>query len=107
MTCTAVFNVGNSNVVELQTLTNSVTEVADTAATVTVRVTDLDGTEVTGHIWPLNMPHDTGGTYRVVLDEDLGITVGQRYFVQITATGGSGETGYWECVVRAQTRRCE
>jgi len=86
---------GNSTNLELQTLTNVVTDVADTGATVTATVKDQAGTEVAGQTWPLTMTHDTGGTYRGTLEFDLDIHVGRTYFVEITATGSGGEKGFW------------
>ena len=48
MSCDLTLYVANSNVLELQGLTNSATGVADTGATVTVTLKDRAGANVTG-----------------------------------------------------------
>ena len=102
---TGILYVGNSNVIELQELTNSVTDVVDEAVTVTVTLYDTTGTEVTGQIWPATMTHATGGTYRVTLDNDAAITAGKRYTAKVDASGTGGQVGHWEYCTVAQTRR--
>ena len=99
--------VGNNNVVETQALTNDVTDVVDTAATVTCTVYDGGGSEVSGESWPKAMPHDTGGTYRAILSENLGIVAGDLYTVVINVTGSSGEVAKWTCRIQAKNRACD
>ena len=106
MTTSSIY-LGNNTVVELQSLTNSATNVVDTAATVTCTVKDRAGVAVSGHTWPVSMPHVSAGTYRAVLDSDLGIVKGRSYTVEVDAVGTGGEVGHWECVVVAGARSCD
>jgi len=100
--------IGNDNVLELDGLVNVATGAYDNAATVTVTVVDVSGTEVTGQIWPETMAHVTEspdqGLYRATLENDIAIYAGGKYTAQITATGSGGERGYWEVPLRPQTR---
>ena len=105
MTCNVALYVGNSNVVELQALTNSVTDVVDTGATVTCTIYDSSGTEVTGQSWPAAMAHDAAGTYRATLDDDIAIIADRAYTVHVDATGTGAEVGHWEVTITAQTRK--
>ena len=106
MSCSLSLYVGNSNVIELQGLQNSVTGLADTGATVQVTVKDRDGVVVTGQSWPAFMAHVSAGTYRATLESDIAITAGVKYLAVIDATGSGGEIGHWEADVVAQTRKC-
>jgi hypothetical protein len=96
----------NSNVIELRSLTNSVTGVVDTGATVTVTIKDAAGTNVTGQTWPAAMSHASAGTYRATLDAAMSIEAGRRYVVIVNATGSGGEVGEWNCKVIAVDRFC-
>ncbi len=96
--------IDNNNVIELQDLTNSVTEVVDTGATVTVTLQDSSGVEVAGQSWPAAMAHDTGGTYRVTLDDDLTLIEGRTYKAIVHAVGTGSEIGHWVCDVLARKR---
>lgn len=106
MSCDLTLYVANSNVLELQGLTNSATGVADTGATVTVTLKDRAGANVTGQSWPASLAHVSAGTYRATLENDIGITAGIKYLAVINATGSGGEIGHWEADVVAQTRKC-
>lgn len=97
----------NSNVIELRALTNSATDTVDTGATLTVTLTDVSGTEVAGQVWPAAMAHVADGTYRATLEDDIELLEGQPYKVVVSATGGGGQVGLWNCTVIAQARGCE
>lgn len=99
--------VGNTNVIELQGLKNSVTGTTDTAATVEVTLKDGAGVEIAGQSWPASMVHDADGTYRATLEDDLSLRKGGRYFAYVTATGSGGEVGNWvgECIASIRTRQ--
>ena len=99
-----IIYIDNHNVLELQALTKSTTNTADTTATVTVTVKDGSGTNVTGQTWPATMSHVSAGTYRVTLDADLSLTPNRGYVAHITATGTGGEIGHWELQLTAATR---
>ncbi len=109
MTCECDFSlfVGENNVVEWQTLTNSVTGTPDTGATLTVVVKDTAGNEVAGETWPKAMAHDAGGTYRATLNAALAIQVGRTYVAEITATGSGGEKGFRRLTATAAYHECE
>lgn len=94
MSCDLKLYIGSGNVVEWQELTNSVTGVVDTGATMTVTLKDSAGEEVDGQVWPATMAHDAAGTYRATLEDDLDLTVGDTYTAEITVTGSGGEPGF-------------
>jgi hypothetical protein len=96
--------VDNNNVLELRHLRNSVTDAFDTGATVTVTLKDASGTDVTGHTFPLTMTHDKSGTYRVTLDDAIGITAGVTYTATVDVTGTGGLVAQWTIPVKAVTR---
>lgn len=97
--------IDNNNVIELQSLTNSVTGVADTAATVTMTLTDRAGTPVSGQSWPSTLSHVADGLYRLTLEDDIAIVDRGSYIANIDAVGSGSEVGHWEIPVRAATRR--
>ena len=96
----------NSNVVELRGLTNSVTNVVDTGASVSVTILDASGASVGGQVWPVSMAHASAGTYRATLSADIEIANGKRYTARVDATGSGAEVGEWNCQVIAQDRGC-
>jgi len=99
-----VLYVGNSNVIELQALTNSATDAADTGATVNVTLKDKTGAEVTGQSWPAALSHVSAGTYRATLEDDIAIVNRGRYVAHIDVTGSGSEIAHWEADVTALTR---
>lgn len=100
----AFIYIGNSNIIELQALTNAATDVVDTGATVTVTLKDSAGVNVVGQTWPATMTHDADGLYRAILEDDLAITVNGHYTAHIEAVGTASEVGHWEVAVKARTR---
>lgn len=97
--------ISNDNTIELHNVTNSVTGVADTGATVTVTLTDGSGTEVTGQTWPTTMAWDaTDSVYRASLNAEMSLRRGGTYIASISATGSAGELASWELQVKAQPR---
>ena len=96
--------IGNSNVVELVALHDSVSDVIVDDATVTATMIDQSSANVVGQTWPLAMPHEGSGTYRGLLSPLLELTKNGRYTVKITATGTSGVIGYWLLKVTAMDR---
>lgn len=102
-----IIYIGNTNVIELRALTNSVTNVVDTGATVAVTLLDASGTEVAGETWPVSASHSSGGNYQATLSAGIAITNLNRYTAKIAVTGFGGETGLYECQVIAQVRECE
>jgi hypothetical protein len=96
----------NSNVIELRSLTNSVTGAADTGASVSVTIKDASGKNVTGQAWPAAMGHTSNGTYRATLDSSINLIAGRKYTAVVNATGTGGEIGEWNCSVIAEERAC-
>lgn len=105
MSCSLSLYDNNSNVVEWQSLTNSVTSAPDTGATVAVTIMDSDGVEVAGETWPKALSHVSAGTYRAILSEDIAIIPGQRYTLVFTAAGSGGAAGERVVVAVAEKRR--
>lgn len=109
MSCAITLYVGNNNVIGLQGLTNLLTGVADTGATVQVTLKDMGGNEVSGQVWPATMAYGTDADgvagYYATLEDDLAITDRVPYVAHIDAVGSSSEVGHWEIPVTAKTRR--
>ena len=97
-------NIGNHHCIELRELTNAVTEVVDTGATVEVTLKDVYGAEVDGQAWPASMPHADAGLYRATLDSDLELIPEASYTAVIDAVGSGGEVGHWEVPIKAVVR---
>lgn len=102
-----IIYIGNTNVIELRGLTNSVTGVLDTGASVTVTLVDLLGANVAGETWPVTATGGAGGVYTATLSEGIEVLSGRKYTAQVTAVGSGGSTGLWNCEVRARVRECE
>jgi len=96
--------VGNTTILELQELTNSVAGSAVTTATVTATLTDAAGDEVAGQTWPVTLSHVSAGTYRATLENDLTLTANRAYIATIDATVSGVGVGHWESKVRAVER---
>lgn len=100
----------NDNVVTLSALTNGLTDVLISGATVEVTLQTATGASVsglaTGVTWPLTMAEATGmtATYRATLPYTLSLTAGTTYYAAITASGGADLHGAWTVPVRAVTR---
>lgn len=99
----------NTNVVEVPSLTNGLTDALVTGATVTCTIVDAAGTQVvgaTGFSWPISLSAVSGatGSYYGVLPHTLTLAAGTVYYAQIAADAGVDLQGYWEVPVRAVTR---
>lgn len=97
--------IDNNNVVELQALANSVTEVVDEGASVSVTIKTRSGSVVAGQNWPLAMPHVAGGKYRGTLEPDLSLSAGRDYVAHIDVVGSGGEVGHWAVPITALVRK--
>lgn len=93
---------GNSNVFELPLVKNQTTGAADTGATVTLTMTDLEGAEIAGETWPVTVPHVSAGKYQVVLSAELAIVAGEKYMAQALVTLAGGEKGRRTIEVRVR-----
>ena len=94
--------VGSNNVLELRSLTNSVTGVEVNDATVTAVITDLSDVQLPGQVWPLAMV-STGadGTYQGTLEAGIEIKNGKQYKGTVTAVGQDGLERTWYPVCEA------
>lgn len=99
-----IFLKGNSNVLEVQDLKNTVTDLVDTQATVQVTLYDRQGNTVGGQSWPATMVHVADGLYRVTLNSALAINYNNRYEAHIEAIGKDGEIGLWETPIMCLKR---
>lgn len=105
MSCVLTLYAGNSNVIELQGLQNSVSDAYQNAATVTVTLTDLDGVELDGETWPKTLAYvtDSNGNYRATLSHEIAMAIGQRYLYDIAATQ-DGSVARWRGEVKSICR---
>ena len=105
MSCTLTLYAGNSNVIEVQGLQNSVDSTYQNAATVRVTLTDLNGTQLTGETWPKTLAYvsASNGSYRATLSHEVDMEIGQRYLYDITAEQ-SGSVARWRGEVKAVCR---
>jgi hypothetical protein len=81
----------NDNVLEILGLRNEITDAYINDATVTVTLTETDGTEIVGQSWPLSLPYVAGsnGNYRVTLKDTLTLTDIDEVIATIDADGGA------------------
>jgi len=98
--------VANTNVLELQGLKNAILDEFINDATVTVTVTDEDGTEITGQTWPATMNYvaTTDGWYRAIISDEVELADRVRYIAVIDADGGPDLIGHWEFPFTPVTR---
>ena len=96
--------INNSNVVELRSLTNSVTGSADTGATVRVTIYDDRDDAISGETWPVSMSHVSAGTYRATLSSALVLTHNGKYTAVVTVAGTGGEVGSFRQLLVALQR---
>lgn len=96
--------IGNTSIIELQNLTNSVTGLAVTNATVVVTLTDGAGDEVSGQTWPVTLTHVAAGTYRATLENDIDLVAHRNYTATVDATVSGVGVGRWTSTVRAVVR---
>ena len=101
------YYVGNTQVLELSGLKDTVSGNYQNDATVTVTLTDSAGASVSGQTWPAAMTYvpASNGTYRVTLDSDLVLTAGVTYTARIDVIAAGGIIGRWDCTVAVKPRR--
>jgi len=100
-----VLHIGNTTILELQDLTNSVTAAAVTNATVTVTLKDASGVDVVGQTWPATLSHVANGTYRATIEDDITLTENRKYTAIIDATVSGVGVAHWETTVIPQVRQ--
>jgi hypothetical protein len=93
----------NSIFFELTVTNPEVSPPAVDDATVTVTVTDSNGAELTGQIWPLALP-STGenGLYKKTVPPISGLVNGENYKVLYDVTGADGLIGQFCSSVKAK-----
>ena len=96
--------VGNTTILELQELTNTVSGAAVTTATVTATIETSQGTDIGGQTFPLTLSHVSAGTYRGTIENDLAIVAGRTYDVTIDATVAGVGVGHWDAKIKAMER---
>jgi hypothetical protein len=99
----------NTNVVEVPSLTNGLTDALVSGATVTCTIVTATGAQVvgaTGFAWPVSLSAASGatGTYRGVLPHTLTLADSTTYYAEITADAGTDLYAFWRVPVRAVTR---
>ena len=95
----------SDNLLEILSVVQNVDGAALTGATVTGRLLDDDGNEVTGQSWPVTLVHAGSGTYRATINDDVSVSVGQKLTAEITVDAGAGLKRIWEVpvIVRRST----
>lgn len=90
--------IGNDQLINVIGAQDAVTEFYLNAATVTARVTDLDGNDVAGQSWPTPLAYlaGTDGNYQGTLEDGMVLTAGQSYLIKVTIDNGGDEIGYWQ-----------
>ncbi len=99
-----VIYIGNTTIIEMQALTNAVTDATVMDATVEVTLTDSAGVELTGQSWPLTLDHVTAGNYRATIEDDIGLLANRTYTATIDATVSGVGAGHWVIQVLPQYR---
>ena len=99
----------NTNVVEVPSLTNGLTDALVAGATVTCTIVTAAGVQITGatgFAWPVSLSAASGatGTYRGVLPHTLTLADDTTYYAEITADAGTDLYAFWRVPVRAVTR---
>jgi len=92
----ATLSISSDNAIELRNLKNTLTNEVITTATVTVTLTQ-NGSQVSGEVWPLAMPHIANGLYRAVLTDSLVLDTNLSYLATVVADNGAGQRKQW-CV---------
>lgn len=79
-----------SELVELQSLKDEVSDAFVNAATVALTFLDSSGAEVSGETWPIAMDYVAGsdGNYQATVSENVDFQEGAMYFAKIVATSG-------------------
>lgn len=81
--------VANSNLLTLSGLKNQLAGEFVNTALVVATLTNPDGTDVAGQVWPVTLDYvaDSDGDYRVALAADLVLMAGKRYAITVACQG--------------------
>jgi hypothetical protein len=98
--------VANTNILELLGLKSDVEDVFINDATVTARIRDKNGDDVSGQSWPVAMAYvaASDGNYRGTLSDEIALVNKQKYKAIIDADAGPDRIGHWEFPFTAITR---
>ena len=94
----------NTSIIELQDLTNIVTEEIVTDAVVTATLLDSKGDEVAGQTWPLTLSYVSVGIYRGVIEDDVEIVANRIYTAIVDASVAGVGVFHSEDKVQARKR---
>ena len=96
---------GNTTRISIEGLRDQASGLYVNNATAEVTITDIEGVEIEGETWPLELTYeeDSDGNYSAEVDYLAEISPGYRYTINITATAGS-KRGTWNVRARAETR---
>ncbi|MCK9470011.1 MAG: hypothetical protein M0Q49_11405 [Porticoccaceae bacterium] len=99
--------IGNDNLIVVDGLKNVGSGAFINNATVRGTLKTMAGDPVEGQTWPVTMVYkpESQGVYQGVLEDDLPLTNGTSYIVEVTADAGSDQIAKWEIVVKARNRR--
>lgn len=99
---TPVLLLGNDQTITVTGLQDQVSGAYLNASTVTATIDTLAGTELASIT--LQYVTDSNGDYQGVIEDDVAITSGTRYVVDVTATSAGDLVGNWREVVVAKYR---
>lgn len=87
----------NTNTVELSELMNMEDSVfVGASATVQLSVSDLDGVDIAGQVWPTTMTNIAAGTWRARVSHLCTFTQGEQVKLRVDVTDAdSGLVGKW------------
>jgi len=97
--------IANDNLLRLRGLKNTKTGAYENSATVTARVVNAAGADVSGQSWPVTLTYvpSSNGDYDATLEDALVLTDETQYTVKVWAVA-SGLQGYWPLPLLAKDR---
>lgn len=103
MSCTLVFEEGNSPVLQV-IVRNALTGAYINDATVNATIRDATGAEVAGQSWPMSLTYvpSSSGVYRAMLSSGIALVAGQSYRATFTIadpTSGATRTLNYDVLV--------
>ncbi len=91
-----VLRANSHNVITLDELKDEITDAYVNDATVTGRVQDLTGSDISGETWPITMAYvaTSNGKYQGTFANTAALSIGTSYLVVVvaTTTGGTVRT---------------
>jgi hypothetical protein len=96
--------VGNTNVLELRGLRNTLSGAYDNGATVTYTLLDSTGASVSSGAMTSIAESPNHGKYRAVIANTVVVKNNRRYTAVVNAVGSGGEVAQWTLVVTPTER---